>query len=146
MRAEAETLIDAPVETVFRQLMDAQSWHYWIPGHGGWPDGPPTAIAEGERFRLRFGLVGIYDTVMVTVIESRAPTSLAIVAAGTFGADAHLSFRLEPLGSTTIVRGELQVIGTPTRMVASIAKRGAQRSLSKALHELNEQVITTCSS
>jgi hypothetical protein len=141
IRAVTDTVIDAPLEEIYAQVADHAHWEAWLPMHAGWPDGPPDSVEQGARFRQRLGHLGIYDTVLFTVVENAAPTKLVLHGQGNHGANARLTFRLQPgPADSTTVSAEVEVIGKLIGPVNRLAKLGLQTQLRSSMRELEQRL------
>nr|WP_277351742.1 SRPBCC family protein [Antrihabitans stalactiti] len=135
--AHSETIVDVPVARIWELLTDFPLWEQWLPLHGGWPDGPPPTLDKGTQFRQRLGHLGIYDTVSVTVTENTANQRFVLLAHGSYGADARLTFSVDPVApQRTRVRVGVEILGGLARPLASLAKRGLQKNLNRTTRDL----------
>jgi hypothetical protein len=141
IEAGSETTVLASPDQVFEKISDVSTWERWLPMHGGWPDGRPTDLDEGTRFRQRLGHLGIYDIVTVTVTENRASESLVLEAAGNYGASARFAFVVDPTrgGLSSRVRVAVAVEGKLARPLAVLAKRGLAKGVENSVRDLAAQ-------
>lgn len=143
IRAEAARSITTSPEHTYAQVIDLASWPRWLPGHGGWPDGPPTTLTQGTQFRLRLGTYGIYDTCLMTVVENTAPSALVLHGTGNHGTDARLSIRVHPEpGGGSQLQITIDALGHPSRAIATLARLGLQRELDTAIAQLAMLALT----
>lgn len=132
-----EELIECTPDRLFGQLTDHSRWDRWLTLHEGWPDGPPATVAEGARFRQRLGQLGVHDTVSVTILENRAPAVFVVAGTGTYGADIHLAFHLEPAAQGhTRLRAEAAVVGNLVLPLATLASRSLDKALKRSIRRL----------
>lgn len=135
-----ELRVQAPPDEVFAVIVDPAHWDTWMSIHAGWPDGAPAHLDEGARFRQEAGLLGVRDTVTVTVTEHRAPAVLAMYAEGNHGANLDLSFHVEPDGTGSVVRVEPRIVGNLVRPLRILAARGLDAPMRQSLRQLEQHI------
>ena len=139
--AHSETIVDVPVARIWELLTDFPLWEQWLPLHGGWPDGPPPTLDKDTQFRQRLGHLGIYDTVDVTVTENTPNHRFVLFAKGSYGADARLTFSVDPVASQrTRVRIGVEILGGLARPLSTLAKLGLQKNLNRTTRDLAVKV------
>ena len=120
----AETVIDAPPETVWDVLTTIEDWPSWNPDvKTASIDG---AVAPGTAFRWKAG-PGTITSTMEQVDRPR----LVAWTGRTFGLNAFHVWRLEPRNGTTLVRTEETFDG----LLARLFRRRLQRTLDTALED-----------
>jgi hypothetical protein len=139
MIREAGIVLDARAEDIFAAIVDLNQWPQWLPVLN-WPDGMPGALAQGARFRCRLTLLGVTDTVRITVTENQPPHQFAFLAEGNYGSDLNFGLRIEPAtGTRSRIHMTFDITGRLPRPLAVIANRAAEQMLKRALRQFSEQ-------
>jgi len=137
-RMSTEIHIDASPEEVWDVATDLGRMGRWVTIHHGFPDGLPSDLRTGSRFRQKLKVAGTRFLVEWTATEVDGPARLSWDGAGPAGTAAHTSYTLEAANSGTrfSYRNEFTLpagkLGkAAAKVVAGQAEKQANQSLAK---------------
>lgn len=93
--------IDAPIEEVWKLIMDPERLGDWVTIHRSVSDVPAGELVEGSRFRQEMRLKGVPLKVRWEVIEADAPNSARWRGEAGAGASARISYALSEVDGRT---------------------------------------------
>jgi uncharacterized protein YndB with AHSA1/START domain len=132
VKADAETLIAAPLSLVWTILTDLESWVEWNPGVTGMDLRGPTT--RGTEFHWKAGSNSISST-----IEEVRDRERIVWSGRTFGIRAVHSWTLEDWGYGVLVRTEESFQGLLATIFARPLRKKLDDSLSTSLAALSEE-------
>src|SRR5439155_6948546 len=127
----ASVEIAAPPEQVHAVIADASRMPQWLTMHAGWPERPPSELAEGASFNQSVTLMGIPSEVRWTVARLRAD-SVWLDGTGPMGVIIGTYLSLRPTTTGTEVRYDGGIEGGP---VSGSTGPMVARSLADAMRE-----------
>jgi uncharacterized protein YndB with AHSA1/START domain len=137
-RAVCERIvISAPVEEVWKTVMDPARLGEWVTTHEWAKREGPGPVAEGDCFRQRLRLAGKGFEVSWRVVEAQAPRLARWEGDGPAGSRAEVSYLLDPDGDGTsfeyensfeLPGGVLGRVAAAT-LIGNRGRREARRSL-----------------
>jgi uncharacterized protein YndB with AHSA1/START domain len=140
IRYEVETVVPAPPDETFAELLDVASWRQWMPGvleSAYRSAGPPRPGHRGYAVHQRYGL-RVERALEVTVLEAPRRLRFAFAAGPqTIGSE---TFELAPAGTGTRVRLEVETESPPERRLPPLARRLYRRRDRRMLERLRRRL------
>jgi len=132
--------IAAPLEDVWRTVMDPRRLGEWVTTHRGVDELPEGELGAGSSFRQRLALAGREFEVRWTVTECEPPRWAAWEGRGPAGSVAGVTYGLSERDGVTLFdyANGFELPGGPLGRIAGkvVARAGAQAQARKSLQRL----------
>jgi carbon monoxide dehydrogenase subunit G len=138
---DVDRVITAPTEKVWALATDLKRWDEWNTLFTKWKSDVPDTIAEGTQVTAVLTIMGMANTLTLTVDEYAPPKVVTMSGNGMAGAKISLTLSVEPDGEASRMRARADF--ESQMMVGAIGKaieRAAKKELDASLDKLAEIV------
>jgi carbon monoxide dehydrogenase subunit G len=138
MRASAESVIERPVEAVWRWASDPRHWHEW-------QDGVTDVSADGDRFTARYAYGPHSGSAVYEIAERRPPRRQVVRSvSGPFRFEGTLELSPDVGGTRvrqSVVTGPEDTLARVVFLVAGpLVRRSMRRGIAAQLERLKTMV------
>jgi carbon monoxide dehydrogenase subunit G len=143
VKIEREIDIAAPLEDVYRVVMDPRRLADWVTIHEQLVHAPRGQLSEGDELAQKLKVAGQTFKVSWTVVKAHSPRDVEWQGRGPMGTKARVCYWLEPDGDGTRFHyvNEYELPGGPLgKMGARIFERTAGKEADKSLERLKHAV------
>ena len=128
--------LDAPPEQVWATLTDFSRYPEWNTTHAGFPDGAPTAPAEGATFKEKVKIMGMPGEVNWTVAELTEGKCLFLDGKGPMGTHMKMTYVIESHSAGTRINLDSEFGGAALGPMAKTLEKESEKSLDESLEKL----------
>jgi carbon monoxide dehydrogenase subunit G len=132
-----DRVINAPYEEVWALANDLKRWPEWNTMFTKWKSEVPDAMGEGTQVAAVLTIMGMANTITLTVDEYNPPKLVRMSGTGMAGAKVSLTLSVDADGDTT--RMQARADFESQMMVGAIGKaieRAAKKELDASLDKL----------
>lgn len=136
-----ERVIDAPFEKVWEIATDLKRWEEWNTLFTKWKGDVPDSMQQGTQMTAVLTIMGMANTITLTVDEYDPPRIVVMSGTGMAGAKVSLTLAVDAEGDTTQMKARADF--ESQMMVGAIGKaieRAAKKELDASLEKLAEIV------
>ena len=136
-----ERVINAPFEKVWEIATDLKRWEEWNTLFTKWKGDVPDSMSQGTQMTAVLTIMGMANTITLTVDEYDPPRIVVMSGTGMAGAKVSLTLSVDADGDTTQMRARADF--ESQMMVGAIGKaieRAAKKELDASLEKLAEIV------
>jgi hypothetical protein len=140
IRYEVETVVPAPPDETFAELLDVGSWRQWMPGvleSAYRTAGPPRPGHRGYAVRQLYGLRVELE---LRLVELERPRWLALAFGSRHGLTGRAAVAVEPAVDSALVRLEVEASSPGASLLDGVAGRVWQRADARALRQLRKRL------
>jgi len=134
---EVERVIDAPFEKVWEVVTDLKRWQEWNTLFTKWKSDVPDSMAQGTQVTAVLTIMGMANTITLTVDEYNPPKLVKMSGTGMAGAKVSLTLSIDADDDTTHMKARSDF--ESQMMVGAIGKaieRAAKKELDASLDKL----------
>jgi hypothetical protein len=133
---DVDRVINAPAEKVWALATDLKRWEDWNTLLTKWKSDVPDSTAEGTQVTAVLTIMGMANTIMLTVEEYNPPKLVRMSGIGMAGAKVSLTLSVDADGDTTHMKAradfESQImVGAVGKAIERAAKKELDASLDK---------------
>jgi hypothetical protein len=132
--------IDAAPEKVWAVLANPSTWGDWVEIHQGFAGEAPAEFFPGGAFVQRVRVLNMPADVRWRVVGLQAPVRLELEGGGPMGIALRAEYGIEPHGSGSTVRGQMEFKGAAVTMVGPQLESEVGNSLRGSLAKLKARV------
>jgi hypothetical protein len=132
---------NVPAEKVWALATDLARWSEWNTMLTKWKSEPPTSIEVGSQATAVMTIMGMANTITLTVDELDAPKSLVMSGTGMAGAKITMTLDVEAGAEGTNFAAKAEFVST--MMVGAIGgavERAAKKELDASLSKVNDLI------
>jgi carbon monoxide dehydrogenase subunit G len=136
-----ERVINAPFEKVWEIATDLKRWEEWNTLFTKWKGDVPDSMKQGTQMTAVLTIMGMANTITLTVDEYDPPKIVVMSGTGMAGAKVSLTLAVDAEGDTTQMKARADF--ESQMMVGAIGKaieRAAKKELDASLEKLAEIV------
>jgi carbon monoxide dehydrogenase subunit G len=136
-----ERVINAPFEKVWEIATDLTRWEEWNTLFTKWKGDVPDSMQQGTQMTAVLTIMGMANTITLTVDEYDPPKIVVMSGTGMAGAKVSLTLAVNAEGDTTQMKARADF--ESQMMVGAIGKaieRAAKKELDASLEKLAEIV------
>jgi carbon monoxide dehydrogenase subunit G len=136
-----ERVINAPFEKVWEIATDLKRWEEWNTLFTKWKGDVPDSMKQGTQMTAVLTIMGMANTITLTVDEYDPPKVVVMSGTGMAGAKVSLTLGVDAEGDTTQMKARADF--ESQMMVGAIGKaieRAAKKELDASLEKLAEIV------
>jgi len=129
--------IAAPTDKVWDAVANLKGWSDWNTLFTKWKSEPPAEVNVGTEATAVMTIMGMANTITLTIDEFTGPKTLVTSGTGMAGAKVKLTLSLEPQGAGTLVTADTEFVSQ--MMVGAIGgavERAAKKELDASLIKL----------
>ncbi|MBB4853404.1 hypothetical protein HNP40_000770 [Mycobacteroides chelonae] len=133
-----EREMNASAEKVWEVATDFAKWTEWNTMFTKWVGEPPTEATEGTQMTAVLTVMGMANTLTLTVGDYNPPKSVSMSGTGMAGAEITLSLNVEPKGDASVMAMKADFVSQ--MMVGAIGaaiERTAAKEIEASLDKLS---------
>ncbi|KRQ18302.1 MULTISPECIES: SRPBCC family protein [Mycobacteroides] len=136
-----EREMNAPAEKVWALANDYSRWGEWNTMFTKWVSEPPAEVSDGTQLTAVLTVMGMANTLTLTVSDYNPPKNVALSGTGMAGAEITMTLRVEPKGDQSVMAMQADFISQMmVGAIGSAIERTAAKELDSSLIKLSELV------
>ncbi|MDH6196069.1 carbon monoxide dehydrogenase subunit G [Mycobacterium frederiksbergense] len=133
--------IPASPENVWAVAADLRQLHKWYSLFSEWKGKVPETITTGTQIAAVVTLMGMSDTVTLTVDDYEAPKLIKLSGTGMAGSGTSTSFSIRPNGTRTTFSATLEFTGSVMEgAMGRMVERAASKALNTSVNNLTKLI------
>ncbi|MFD6199773.1 SRPBCC family protein [Mycobacteriaceae bacterium NPDC060252] len=129
-----ENTINAPYEKVWNLAADYGRWPEWNTMFTKWVGDVPSEIQQGGQVTAVLTIMGMANTIKLTVTEYKAQERVVFSGTGMAGAEITMTFGVEPSDDSTVLTMQADFVSQMmVGAIGSAIERTAKKELSDSL-------------